>query len=174
MEIHIKYVGEISEVFACQIMMTSPNGNIFRVTGPLCGEFTSEVPAQRPVMRSFGVFFDLRLIKRLSKHSRGWWFDRLLRPLWRHYNVSKRFDLTTGLTIFELLQDVLSDMEKDLRLLTKCRYECLVSLIQNANGFVCFRHPCQCVSAPTDTLRQCPQDNALQLTLFHGLNSFAY
>ena len=28
-------------VFLWQIMMTSSNGNIFRVTGPLCGEFTS-------------------------------------------------------------------------------------------------------------------------------------
>ena len=50
-------------------MMTSSNGNIFRVTGPLCGEFTGpgEFPAQRPVTRSFDVFFDLRLNKRLSK-----------------------------------------------------------------------------------------------------------
>ena len=47
-------------------MMTSSNGNIFRVTGPLCGEF----PAQWPVARSFDVFFDLRLNKRLSKHSK--------------------------------------------------------------------------------------------------------
>ena len=40
----------------------------FRVTGPLCGEFTGpgEFPAQRPVTRSFDVFFDLRLNKRLS------------------------------------------------------------------------------------------------------------
>ena len=50
-------------------MMTSSNGNIFRVTGPLCGEFTGpgEFPAQRPVTRSFDVSFDLRLNKRLSK-----------------------------------------------------------------------------------------------------------
>ena len=50
-------------------MMTSSNGNIFRVTGPLCGKFTGpgEFPAQRPVTRSFGVFFDLRPNKRLSK-----------------------------------------------------------------------------------------------------------
>ena len=42
--------------------MTSSNGNIFRVTGPFCGEFTSpvEILAQRPVTRSYGVFFDLR------------------------------------------------------------------------------------------------------------------
>ena len=51
------------------IMMASSNGNIFRVTGPLCGEFTGpgELPTQRPVTRSFDVFFDLRLNKRLSK-----------------------------------------------------------------------------------------------------------
>ena len=41
------------------LMMTSSNGNIFRVTGYLCGEFTGHrwIPAQRPVARSFGVFF---------------------------------------------------------------------------------------------------------------------
>ena len=36
-------------------MMTSLNGNIFHVIGHLCGDF----PAQRPVTRSFDVFFDL-------------------------------------------------------------------------------------------------------------------
>ena len=34
----------------------------------------------------FDVFFDLRLNKRLSKHSWGWWFETLSRPLWRHCN----------------------------------------------------------------------------------------
>ena len=69
-------------------MMTSSNGNIFRVTGPLCGEFTgpSEFPTQRPVTRSFAVYFDLRLNKRLCKQSWGWWFETLLCPLWRHSN----------------------------------------------------------------------------------------
>ena len=44
-------------------MMTSSKGNIFRVTGPLCVEFTGpgEFPAQRPVTWSFDVFFDLCL-----------------------------------------------------------------------------------------------------------------
>ena len=46
---------------------------------PVSGEF----PAQMPVTRSFDVFFDLRLIKRLSKHSRGWWFETLS----RHFDV---------------------------------------------------------------------------------------
>ena len=49
-------------------MITSSNGNIFRVTGPLCGEFTGEFPSQRPVTRSFDVFFDLCRNKRLRHH----------------------------------------------------------------------------------------------------------
>ena len=50
-------------------MMTSSNGNTFRVTGHLCGEspVTGEFPTQRPVTRSLDVFFHLRLNKRLSK-----------------------------------------------------------------------------------------------------------
>ena len=69
-------------------MMTSSNGNIFRVTGPLCGEFTGpgEFPTQRPVTRSFDVFFDLRLNKRLSKQPWGWWFETLSGSLWRQCN----------------------------------------------------------------------------------------
>ena len=49
---------------------------------PVPGEF----PAQRPVTRSFDVFFDLRQIKRLNKQSWGWWFETLSRPVWRHSN----------------------------------------------------------------------------------------
>ena len=68
--------------------MTSSNGSIFRVTGPLCGEFpdTGEFPSQRPLTRSFDVFCDLRLNKRLSKRSWGWWFGKPSRTLWRRYN----------------------------------------------------------------------------------------
>ena len=70
-------------------MMTSSNGNIFRVTGHLCGEFTGHrwIPSQRPVTRSFDVFFDLRPNKRLSKHSRGRWFESPSRSLWCHCNA---------------------------------------------------------------------------------------
>ena len=60
------------------IMMTSSNGNIFRVTGHLCGEFL----AQRPVTRSFDVFFDLRLNKRLRKQWQGWSFETPSSPVW--------------------------------------------------------------------------------------------
>ena len=63
---------------------------IFRVTGPLCGEFTGpgEFPAQRPVTRSFDVFFDRRLNRRLSKQPWGWWFETPSWSLWRHRNVT--------------------------------------------------------------------------------------
>ena len=56
---------------------------ICAANSPVTGEF----PPQRPVTRSFNVFFALRLNKRLSKQSWGWWFETPSRPLWRHYNV---------------------------------------------------------------------------------------
>ena len=49
---------------------------------PVPGEF----PTQRPVTRSFDVFFDLCLNKRLSKQSWGWWFETLSHKLWRQCN----------------------------------------------------------------------------------------
>ena len=69
-------------------VITSSNGNIFRVTGPLCGEFTGpgEFPTQRPVTRSFDVFFDLRLNNRLSKQPWGWWFETPSWSLWLQCN----------------------------------------------------------------------------------------
>ena len=54
---------------------------------PVPGEF----PSQRPVTRSFDVFFDLRLNKRLSTQSWGWWFETQSRSLWRHCNVLKSY-----------------------------------------------------------------------------------
>ena len=47
---------------------------------------TGEFRAQRPVTRSFDVFCDLYLNKRLRKQSWDWWFETLWRPLWRHCN----------------------------------------------------------------------------------------
>ena len=89
-------------------MMTSSNGNIFRVTGPLCGEFTGpgEFPTQRPVTRSFDVFFDLRLNKRLSKQPWGWWFETSSWSLWRQCNennVPRQCWKITGLILSDKL-----------------------------------------------------------------------
>ena len=55
---------------------------------PVSGEFH----AQRPVTRSFDVFFDLRRNKRLSKQWWGWWFETVSSPLWRHCNVTTCID----------------------------------------------------------------------------------
>ena len=54
---------------------------------PVTGEF----PAQRPVMRSFDVFFDRRPNKRLSKQWWSWWFETPSYPLWRHGSVYKSY-----------------------------------------------------------------------------------
>ena len=63
---------------------------------PVPGEF----PAQRPVTRSFDVFFDLRLNKRLSKQSWGWWFETLSRPLWRHCMIIFSVETPQGIYNF--------------------------------------------------------------------------
>ena len=47
---------------------------------PVTGEF----PSQKPVTRSFDVFFDLRFNKR--KQSKRWWFETPSLPLWSHCN----------------------------------------------------------------------------------------
>ena len=47
---------------------------------------TGEFPTQRPVTRSFDVFFDLHPNKRLSKQWWGWWFETPPCPLQRHRN----------------------------------------------------------------------------------------
>ena len=77
-------------------VMTSWIGNLFRIT-VFCAEnspvtagnslVTGEFPSHRPVTRSFDVFFELRLNKRLSKQSRRRWFAMPLCSLWRHCNV---------------------------------------------------------------------------------------
>ena len=68
--------------------MTSSHGNIFRVTGRLRGEFTGHrwIPRTKASDAKLWCFFDLRLDKRLSKQSRGWWFETPSCPLWPHRN----------------------------------------------------------------------------------------
>ena len=59
---------------------------------------TGEFPSQRPVTRSFDVFFDLRLYKRLSKQLRFWWVGRPSRSLWHHCNETDvRVNVRDGL-----------------------------------------------------------------------------
>ena len=60
--------------------------------------FTGGCPSQRPVTRSFDVFFDLCLKKRLGKQSRCRWIETPSRPLWRHYTVTKLFTMNNNIT----------------------------------------------------------------------------
>ena len=85
------------DTVVCRLIITKP----FMVTGMMTSStfsaslafctgnspVTGELPSQRPVTRSFDVFFDLRLNKRLSKQSIRWWFETPTRSLWRHRNI---------------------------------------------------------------------------------------
>ena len=77
---------------------------------------TCEFPAQRPVTRSFDVFFDPRLYKRLSKQSWGWWFETPSCPLWRHCNEQYvahmyiRLQITNNMS-FQLCADLKAFVE---------------------------------------------------------------
>ena len=68
--------GQTMQICLCEDhnMIMSSKGNIFRVTGHLCGNspVTGEFPAQRPVTRSFDGLFDLCLRKGMCKQSWGW------------------------------------------------------------------------------------------------------
>ena len=78
---------------------------------------TSEFPAQRPVTRSFDVFCDMYLIKRLSRQSWGSWFDTPLGSLWRHCNkhqmcqyITRCATLLTPFNVFLIYTSALSDV----------------------------------------------------------------
>ena len=76
---HFQYTWWRHQMEAFSALLAICAGN-----SPVPGEF----PTQRPVTRSFDVYFDLRPNKRLSKQSWGWWFETQFRPSWRHRNVS--------------------------------------------------------------------------------------
>ena len=71
-ERYIQFILRIKQPQYYITIMTSSNENIFRVTGHLWGNppVTYGFPSQRPVTRSFDLFYDLCLNKRLSKQLR--------------------------------------------------------------------------------------------------------
>ena len=71
------------------VMMTSSNGNIFRVTGPLQGKSTGHrwIPLTKASNAELWRFLDLRSNKRFGKQSRRLWFETPWRSLLRHCNV---------------------------------------------------------------------------------------
>ena len=84
-KVTLKSLGNIGQHMAAlkRNMMTSSNENIFRVTGPLYGEFTGHrwIPLTKASDQRFDVFFDLRLNKRFSKQLRRRWFETSSRSL---------------------------------------------------------------------------------------------
>ena len=83
---------------------------------PVTGEF----PAQRPVMRSFDVFFDLCLNKWLTKQSWGWWFETLSSSLWRHCNVCLQQRSSTKISHIALLCFVSTNFQRIKPLSISC------------------------------------------------------
>ena len=78
----------------------------FAGNSPVTGEF----PSQRQVTRSFDVFFDLRLNKRLSRHLRCRCFETSWRSWWRHCNdhlvlwfpIERQMGTKSGSTAFSV------------------------------------------------------------------------
>ena len=69
------------------VLLASWAGN-----SPVTGEF----PAQRPVTRSFDVFYDLRLNQQLSKQWRRRWFEMPWRSLWHICNAKLLLPLSAA------------------------------------------------------------------------------
>ena len=63
------------EIFSALLVLCTGNSPV-----------SSEFPSQRSVTRSFYIFFDTSLNKRLSKQSRRRWFETPSHSLWRHCN----------------------------------------------------------------------------------------
>ena len=76
------------EIFSALLALCAGNS-------PIIGEY----PTQRPVTWSFDVFFDLRLNKRLSKLSWGWWHGMPSRSLWHHCDVLQETKFAQGVTV---------------------------------------------------------------------------
>ena len=99
---------------------------------PVTGEF----PTQRPVTRSFDVFFDLHL----NKQSWGWRFETPSRSLWRHCNgykcrakhaVTRALGfITTGISFFRFLMILIWDLFWSRQLRVLPLWLCLLLLIR--------------------------------------------
>ena len=87
-------------------MITSSNGMFFRVTGPLCGEFTGHrwITLTKASDAEFDVFFDMCLNKQLSKQSGRRWFETPLRSLWHRCSVYVIYTAAFAITLRPYVQ----------------------------------------------------------------------
>ena len=130
-------------------MMTSSNGNIFRVTGHLYVEFTGHrwIPCTKySCTKASYVYSDMNLNKRLSKQSWGWWFEttvgvgdkgirgriiifgKLSEPLDHVYNLTSRYrsDVVACAKFIAVLSPRLSSCKWWKMLLLGGNFECKV------------------------------------------------
>ena len=111
---------------------------------------SGELPTQRPVAQSFDISFDLRLNKRLSKQSCGWWFETLSLSLWRHSNAQvqplkhKAFNLMNYTTRHSArCRKISSTILNDVNWST-CYMESTIAVaIENMSTFIVSQH-CAC------------------------------
>ena len=165
------------EIFSALLAICAGNS-------PVPGEF----PAQRPVTRSFDVFFDLRLNKRLSEQSWGWWFETTSRPLWCHCNgipiinirrsrdslyfvmkiyihretvfILKRTQLVASRVDDILRQDILSDISCMMVNVTICQDCCLYNV----------NHQQECLQPTTTNYQNAPKKKSQQN--HHSVNGY--
>ena len=84
-------------------MMTSSNGNIFRVTSPLWGESTGQRWIPLTKASDSELWYFLRLNKWLSKQSIRRWFETPSCSLWwRHCNCNKIWLISLTLLIHKM------------------------------------------------------------------------
>ena len=88
-------------------MMTTSNGDIFRVAGSLCGQLTGHlwIPHTKASDAELWYFLDLRLNKRLSKQSRGH-YDVSVMYFTETYNIPFHPCLRPYADVITLLQPV--------------------------------------------------------------------
>ena len=97
---------------------------------PVSGEF----PSQRPVTRSFEVLFDLRINKRLSKQSWGWWFETPSCSLWRHCNGRYDFNFVVTSDIGGCRYDNMtttSATSDKVGIMTTLGFQCSITAIRH-------------------------------------------
>ena len=74
----------------------------------------------------FDVFFDLRMNKRLSKQSWGWWFETPSCSLWRHCNAMDKLWKTTLCVVFPKMKVKMHGFwTKIYKILSGCVIVCL-------------------------------------------------
>ena len=116
---------------------------------PVPGEF----PAQRPVTRSFDVFFDLRLNRRLSRQSWGWWFGTLSSPLWGHCNVTFLFSKQVVVNKPKI------NASEVLTILVYFRYAPTSPVTSHERSRVLFHRPFDCLFKGSSTPTKKAQSN---------------